>query len=57
MHICKTKGGLGYLYPVVWFEYFVFNGLGYLYIANGDDVGELLLNMCIMCHMFMHHES
>ena len=50
----QNEGGLGYLYPMVWFEYFVLNGLGCLYISNGDDVGELLLNMCIMCHMFMH---
>jgi len=46
--------GLGSLYPVVWLEYFVFNGLRYLYISNGDDVGELLLNMCIVCNIFMH---
>ena len=50
----QNEGGLEYLYPVVWFEYFVFNGLEYLYISNGDDVGELLLNTCIVCHVFMH---
>jgi len=24
---------------------------------EGENDGELLLNMCIVCHMFMHHKS
>jgi len=27
-------------------------------ISNeGENDGELLLNMCIVCHMLMHHKS
>jgi len=38
--------GLGYLYPVVWFVYFVFNGLGYIYIY---PMVMMLVSCCWTC--------
>jgi len=31
--------------------------LGYLYPTNVKMMVNLLLNMCIVSHMFMHHKS